>query len=81
MHYSYLLFKHVEVVYDNTDEKVQSEEGSADDEDDEVEVIVDGRLPRRLQIHFPRVHRIRHDFHPSFECCLRSRKKRSIINY
>ena len=49
------------------DEEVEREEGSADDEDDEVEVVVDGGLPLRLLVHLPGVHGVRHHLHPALE--------------
>jgi hypothetical protein len=34
----YLAFVHVEIVYDNTNEEIQSEEGTEDDEQHEVQI-------------------------------------------
>ena len=48
MYYTYLLFLLVEVVNDDTDEQVESEEGAKDDEEDKVEVHVDVDLTYRL---------------------------------
>ena len=64
---TYLFLEHVEVVDDDTDEEIECEEGSADDEDDEVDVIINGSFPFGLLIHFSGVDRISHHFHPSFE--------------
>lgn len=45
---TYLFLLLVEVVNDDTNEKVQGEEGTEDDEDDKVDVHVEVVLPLRL---------------------------------
>ena len=75
-----LLFQHVEVVYDDPDEEVEGEEAAADDEDDEVEVVVEGCLPLRLEVHLPRVHCVGHDLHPTLEGGLHAVKQILILN-
>jgi len=47
----YFAFLHVEVVDDDTNEEVESEEGAEDDEDDEVHVHVSAVLALRLLTH------------------------------
>lgn len=62
-----LLFQGVEVVNDDTDEQVEREEAAAHDEDDEVEVVVLGRLVVRLLVDLAAVHGIGHHLHPALE--------------
>jgi hypothetical protein len=45
---TYLLFLLIEVVNDDTNEEIQSEEGAEDDKEHEVQVHVDVGLPDRL---------------------------------
>ena len=45
-----LLFLHIEVVDDDTDEEVESEERAEDDEEDEVEIHEDSLLTLRLLV-------------------------------
>ncbi len=59
--------EHVKVVNDDTDEEVESEEGSAHDEDDEIEIRPQVGLVRRLQIDAAHVHSVRHNLHPAFK--------------
>lgn len=63
----HLFFKHVEIVYDHSNEEIESEEWTADDEYDKVKVGIEIRLSLRLQIHSSRVHRILHHLHPTLE--------------
>ena len=65
-----LLLEHVEVVDDDSDEEVEREEGSANDEDDEVKVVVQAGFPLGLLVHLPGVHRVGHDLHPALKRCL-----------
>ena len=46
----HLLLQRIEVVDYDTDEEVEGEEWSADDEDDEVEVVVEARFILRLLV-------------------------------
>ena len=39
--YTYLLFLFVEVIYDDSNEEIEGEEGAKDDEEDKVDVHVD----------------------------------------
>lgn len=36
--FSHLLFEHVEVVYDNSDEEIEREERAANDKNDEIKI-------------------------------------------
>ena len=53
-----LFLLHVEVVDDDADKEVESEEGTKDDEKDKVEVHVDSYLGHRLQtrLHASNIH-------------------------
>ena len=53
--------------YDDSDEEVECEEGSDDDEEDIVEVVVDLDLPLRLIPHIHRVDRVVHYVHPALQ--------------
>ena len=59
--------EHVKVVNDDTDKEVESEEGAANDKDDEVEIGPQVGLVRRLQIDAAHVHCVRHNLHPTFK--------------
>jgi hypothetical protein len=48
---TYLLFLLIEVVNDDTNEEIQSEEGAKDDKEHEVQVHVDVGLPDGLLVH------------------------------
>jgi hypothetical protein len=65
---SYLLLLFVEVVDDDTDEQVESEEGAKDDEDDEVDVHAEVDFARGLEVEgFTGVDGVVHDRHPALE--------------
>jgi len=62
-----LLFEHIEVVDDDTDEEVEREEGAAHDKDDKVEVRPQVLLVSGLQVHAAYVNSVRHNLHPALE--------------
>ena len=66
----YLLFQGVEIVNDDTNKEIECEERSADDEDDEVEIIIERSLVLGLLINLCGINSVSHDLHPALECCL-----------
>ena len=75
----YLLFQGIEIINDDTDEEVESEEGPTDDEDDKVEVVVEASLILWLLVHFPGIHSISHDLHPTLKGGLKKKIKKDQI--
>ena len=64
---THFFLESVEVVDDDTNEEVQSEERSTNDEEDEVEVDVDVALQTRLFVVVCNVCGRCHHFHPTFK--------------
>lgn len=64
---THLFLQHVKIVYDHSDKKIEREEWTADDKDDEIKIGVQIRFSLRLQIYPSRVYSILHHLHPSFE--------------
>ena len=59
----HLLLQRIEVVDYDTDEEVEGKEWSADDEDDEVKVVVQTRFILRLLVNLTKMlHKCRDDF-------------------
>lgn len=64
---THLLFEHVKIVYNYSDEKVQSKKRSANNEYDEVKVRVQVGFSLRLEILTPGIDCVSHDFHPTLK--------------
>ena len=67
---THLLLQSIEIINDDSNEEVEGEEGSTDNKDDKVEVIVEACFILWLLVDLPGVHSVRHDLHPALECRL-----------
>ena len=71
---TYLLLEHIEVVNDDTNEEVESDEGAHNDEADKVPVVPEASISVRLLINVPWVCGISDQLHPAFKCGLYNTK-------
>ena len=62
-----LLLQSIEVLNDDANDKVESEERAEDDKDDKIAVIEERGLVLRLLINLRHIHRVLHDLLPPIE--------------
>ena len=62
-----LLLQSIEVLNDDANDEVESEERAEDDKDDKIAVIEERGLVLRLLINLRHIHRVLHDLLPAIE--------------
>ena len=67
---SHLFLESIEVVNDDTNEEVESEEGTAYNENNKINVCINVVFSFWLFIYARCIHCICHHFHPTFKSCL-----------